>query len=181
MAGALIDNAEPGTPGAEAGLKAGDVITKLNGQMVKDAADLTRQVGALKPGDKVEISFFRDGAEKTVDLTLGSQRNEQTAMADATQNESALQLGIQLAPAKEVAGAGDQGVAVVNVDRDGIAANKGVAAGDVILDVSGKTVSQPSEVKAEIAAAKRDGKKAVMMRLKTAQGDRFVAFEFPKA
>lgn len=150
--------------------------------MVKDAADLTRQVGALKPGDKVEMSYLRDGAEKTVDLTLGSQKNEQTAMADAVQNEeSALKLGVQLAPAKEVAGAGDQGVAVVNVDPDGVAASKGVAAGDVILDVSGKTVSRPSEVKAEISAAKHDGKKAVMMRIKTAQGDHFVAFEFPKA
>ena len=135
----------------------------------------------LKPGDKIEISFFRDGAEKTVDLTLGSQKNERTAMAGATQNESALKLGIELAPAKEITGAGDQGVAVVNVDPEGVAAEKGVAAGDVILDVSGKAVSQPSEVKAEIAAAKRDGKKAVIMRLKTAQGDHFVAFEFPQA
>jgi serine protease Do len=42
-------------------------------------------------------------------------------------------------------------------------------------------VSQPSEVKADIAAAKLDGKKAVLMKIKTAQGDRFVAFEFPKA
>ena len=88
--GALVDKAEPGTPAAEAGLKSGDVITKLNGQPVKDAADLTRQVAALKPGDKVEMSFLRDGAEKTVSLTLASQKNEQTAMADAAQNESAL-------------------------------------------------------------------------------------------
>ena len=76
-------------------------------------------------------------------------------MAGAAQNESALKLGIQLAPAKEITGAGDQGVAIVSVDPDGVAASKGVAAGDVILDVSGKTVSQPSEVKAEIAAAKQ--------------------------
>jgi serine protease Do len=80
-----------------------------------------------------------------------------------------------------VAGAGDQGVAIVNVDPDGLAATRGLAEGDVILNVSGKPVSQPSEVKSEIAAAKQDGKKAVLMQIKTAQGERFVAFEFPKA
>ncbi len=180
--GALVDQAEPGTPAAEAGLKSGDVITKLNGQSIKDAADLTRQVAALKPGDKVELSYLRDGAEKTASLTLASQNSEQTAKADASQNDSApTLLGVQLAPAKEVAGAGDQGVAIVGVDPDGAAANKGLATGDVILDVSGKAVSQPDEVKGDIAAARRDGRKAVLMRIKTADGSRFVAFELPKA
>ena len=179
--GALVDQAEPGTPAAEAGLKAGDVITKLNGQLVKDAGDLTRQIGALKPGEKIEIAYMRDGSEKTVSITLASQKGEQTAKAGETQNESALKLGLQLAPAAEVAGAGDQGVAIVKVDPEGVAANKGLAEGDVILNVSGKAVSQPSEVKAEIAAAKLDGKKAVLMKIKTADGERFVAFEFPKA
>ena len=180
-AGALVDQAEPGTPAAEAGLKSGDVITKLNGETIKDAADLTRHVGALKPGDKVELSFLRDGAEKSANLTLGSQKAEKTAMASATQNDGAPMLGVQLAPAKQVAGAGDLGVVIMNVDPNGAAASKGLSDGDVILEVSGKTVSQPDEVKADIAAAKQDGKKAVFMRIKTADGARFIAFAFPKA
>ena len=180
-AGALVDKAEPGTPAAEAGLKSGDVITELNGRPIKDAADLTRQVGMSKPGEKVEIAFLRDGANKTVSLMLAAQKDKQTAMAGAAQNEGALKLGVQLAPANQMAGAGDQGVAIVNVDPDGVAANKGLTDGDVILDVGGKAVSQPSEVNAEIAAAQHGGKKAVLMRIKTAQGERFVAFEFPKA
>jgi serine protease Do len=179
--GALIDQAQPGTPAAAAGLKSGDIVTKLNGEAIKDAGDLTRHVGALKPGEKVEISFLRDGVEKTVNVTLGSQKNEQTAMAGDQSNEGALKLGLRLAPASEVAGAGDQGVAIVNVDPDSMAASKGLTDGDVILNVSGKSVSQPGEVKSEIAAAKHDGKKAVLMRIRTAQGERFVAFEFPKA
>ena len=135
----------------------------------------------MKPGEKVEIAFLRDGAEKTVSLTLAAQKNQQTAMAGAAQNEGALKLGVQLAPANQMAGAGDQGVAIVNVDPDGVAASKGLTDGDVILDVGGKAVFQPSEVKAEIAAAQHGGKKAVLMRIKTAQGERFVAFEFPNA
>ena len=175
--GALVDEAQPGTPAAAAGLKSGDVITKFNGQEVKDASDLTRHVGALKPGEKVELSFVRDGAEKTVSITLGSMKSETTAQADQAPSESALKLGVQLAPSK-----GDgQGVAIVNVDPDGLAASKGLASGDVIMEVAGKPVNSANEVKADIAKAKQEGKKSVLMLIKTADASRFVAFEFPKA
>jgi serine protease Do len=106
------------------------------------------------------------------------------------QNEGALKLGLKLEPVAQVAGAGDQGVAIVNVDPNGVAivnvdpnsaaAGKGLSEGVIILRVSGKPVSQPSEVTSEIAAAKHDGRKAVLMRIKTAQGERFVAFQFPE-
>ena len=120
--GALVDEAMPGTPAAKAGLKSGDVITKLNGEEVKDASDLTRHVGALKPGEKVELTYLRDGAEKTADITLGSQNSEQTAKADvAPTTDSALKLGVQLAPAND----GQQGVAIVNVDPDGSGGQQG--------------------------------------------------------
>jgi serine protease Do len=174
--GALIDEAQAGTPAADAGLKSGDVIVKLNGQDIKDAADLTRHVGALKPGEKIELAFLRDGAEKTASVTLAAQKTVMTAKAEAAQSESALKLGVQLAPSQ-----GQAGVSIVGVDPNGLAASKGLANGDLILQVSGKPVTQPSEVKALIATAKQDGRKSVLMLIKTAEASRFVAFEFPKA
>ena len=63
--GAIVAEAMSGTPAADAGLKAGDVITKLNGQVVDDASDLTRRIGSFKPSDKVELTYMRDGSEKT--------------------------------------------------------------------------------------------------------------------
>ncbi len=181
--GAIVDEAMPGTPAAEAGLKAGDVITKLNGKDVKDAADLTIRIGSFKPNDKVELTYLRNGDEKTAQITLADQKNEKLAKADQSQsqNEQGAQLGIQIAPAKEVAGAGDKGVAIVGVDPNGTAAEQGLATGNVILDVSGKPVSTPDDVKSGIASAKSQGKKAVMMRIQTAEGARFVAVPFPKA
>ena len=174
--GALIDSAQVGTPAVEAGLKAGDVITKMNGRDIKDPTDLTRHVGALKPGDRIELSFLRDGTEKTASVTLANLKNEQTAKAEATQSESALKLGVQLAP-----GEGHAGVAIVGVDPDGLAASEGLSNGDFILQVSGKAVSQPDEVKALIATAKQGGKKSVVMLIQMTDASRFVAFEFPKA
>jgi serine protease Do len=180
--GAIVDQAMPGTPAAEAGLKAGDVITKLNGKDVKDAADLTMRIGSFKPNDKVELTYLRDGVDKTAQITLADQKNEKLAKADSSQpQEEQGALGIQIAPAKEVAGAGDKGVAIVGVDPNGTAAEQGLTTGNVILDVSGKPVSTPEDVKSGIASAKSQGKKAVMMRIQTADGARFVAVPFPKA
>jgi serine protease Do len=179
--GAIVAETMPGTPAAEAGLKPGDVITKLNGEAVENAGDLTRRIGSFKPSDKVELTYLRDGAEKTAQITLASQKSEKVAKASSSQNEQGATLGIQIAPAKDVAGAGDRGVAVVGVDPNGAAAEQGLTTGDVILDVSGKPVSTPEDVNSGIAAAKSQGKKAVMMRIQTADGARFVAVPFPKA
>jgi serine protease Do len=183
--GALVDNTTPGTPAAQAGLKAGDVIVEVNGQSVKDAGDLTRRIGSLKPGDRVALKYLRDGADKTIDVTLASQSAEKTAKADVDQNanqkEGPAVLGVQLAPASDIAGAGTRGVAIVKVDPNGAAASQGLTEGDVILEVAGKAVSSPDEVKTDMAAARQDGKKAVLMQVKTAQGEHFVAFAFPKA
>jgi len=182
-AGALVDKVMPGTPAAEAGLKNGDVITKLDGKAVATASDLTIQVGELKPGAKIELTYVRDGAEKTAQATLANQKSDKTAANETsgTDDHAAPRLGIQLAPAKEVAGAGDKGVAIAGVDPNGAAAEQGLAAGQVILDVGGKPVSTPDEVKSEIANARSQGKKSVLMRIQTAEGDRYVAVPFPKA
>jgi serine protease Do len=182
--GAMVDEATAGTPAAEAGLKPGDVIIKVNGEAVADAGDLTRHIGSMKPGDRVELTFMRDGAEKTASARLADLKSASVAKADNAGKSDGQQtpmLGIQLAPANEVAGAGDKGVAIVGVDPNGAAAEQGLATGQVILDVGGKPVSTPQDVKSEVANAKSQGKKSVLMRIQTADGDRFVAVPFPKA
>ena len=179
--GAIVDETVTKTPAADAGLQAGDVVTKVNGQDVKDAGDLTLKIGQMKPGDKVELTLLRNGAEKTVSVTLASQTAERTASAGNPTSSVGPELGLQLAPAHQVDGAGQNGVAIVGVDPSGAAAEKGLSTGDVILDVAGKSVSTPQDVKSEVAAAQKQGKAAVLMRVQTANGDRFVAFTFPKA
>ena len=175
--GALVAQTQPDTPAADAGLKSGDVIVKFNNEAVASAADLTRKVGALKPGEKAQVTYMRDGQEKTADVTLGALPGDKMAMANVGASaKSALTLGVELAPNDH-----GKGVKVVGVDPTGEAASKGVASGDVILEVAGKPVTSAEEVKANIESAKHDGKKAVLLLIKTAQGSRFVAFEFPKA
>jgi serine protease Do len=69
---------------------------------------------------------------------------------------------------------GQDGVVVAEVDPDGAAADKGLKQGDVILEVAGKPVNRPSEVADAIAAAKSDGKKSVLVRVKSNDGERYL-------
>ena len=173
--GALVNSAQPSTPAAKAGLRSGDVVTSINGEPVSDARELTRRIAGLKPGTKIELGYLRDGGQRTATVELGTLPTETASLQrEDDGGRSSLRLGLQLAPAGR-AGAGEEGVAVVNVDPDGPAAQKGISEGDVILEVGGKAVSNPADVAAGIKQARDEGKKAVLMRVKSRQGTRFVA------
>jgi serine protease Do len=82
---------------------------------------------------------------------------------------------LALAPANEVSGAGSEGVAVVGVEPGSPAAEHGLKTGDVILQVGGKAVGSVEDVRGALDAAHTRGKRDVLMRVKTADGTRFVA------
>jgi serine protease Do len=182
--GAIVDEPQPGSPAAKAGIAAGDVITSVNGTPVKDSRDLARTIARLAPGATVKLDVLRNGTAKNIDLTLAEMPKERQARADssgqATPESGVPHLGLSLAPAAEV-GAGSQGVAVVNVDPDGPAAEHGFQAGDVILDVGGKPVSNVSDVRQAMTDARAQGKHDVLVRVKTANATRFVALPLGNA
>ena len=172
--GALVAEAQPNSPAAAAGLKSGDVITAVNGEKVEGPKELSRKIAALGPEKKVELTFMRDGAEKTASVKLGTLPGEKEAKAAplAPAEKTALaSLGLQLAPA----GGGKDGVVIAQIDPDGVAAQKGLRQGDVIVDVGGQTVSRPAEISNAIDAARKAGRKAVLLRVKSTEGVRFVA------
>jgi putative serine protease PepD len=72
-AGATIESVKSGTPADSAGLKAGDIVTKIDGVAVDNADDLTAKISAHQPGDKVTLTVTRSGATKTIDVTLGTR------------------------------------------------------------------------------------------------------------
>jgi serine protease Do len=88
---------------------------------------------------------------------------------------------LTLAPAAQVAGGGAEGVVVTNVDPNGPASEHGVKTGDVILDVGGKAVATPADVRNAINDAHKNGKRTVLMRLKSNDTTRFVAITLARA
>src|SRR5882672_6868403 len=169
--GAMVDNPQDGSPAAKAGIDAGDVITAVNGTEVKDSRDLARTISMMAPGTSVKLDVLHEGASKTMTLTLGEMPNDHQANAGEPQSSSkdtadTPRLGLNLAPAGDVEGAGARGVVVTAVDPDGTAAEHGVKTGDVILNVGGKAVSNVGDVRAALSDAKADGKHSVLMQVK---------------
>jgi serine protease Do len=172
--GALVAEPQSGSPAEKAGIKAGDVIVSVNGEAVNDARTLARRISALAPGTSVRLGVVRNGREEALTLTLGELPRERQARANVEEKENQTtdvpKLGLSLAPAKN----GGEGVVVTSVDPNGTAGDR-FKNGDVILDVNGKLVSSPAEVRKAVSDAQAGGKRTVLMRVKSGQATRFVA------
>jgi serine protease Do len=183
--GALVAEAQKSSPALAAGIASGDVITEVNGERVDSPRELARKIAALGPNATAEITYLRGGTPHKVSLKLGNlpdDKQASVAKPETDMDKSSLaSLGLELAPASSVAGAGKDGVVVTNVDPDGSGAQRGLKAGDVILEAAGKTVSRPSDVLAAVDEAKKDGRKAVLLRVKSDNGTHFVALAMQKA
>jgi serine protease Do len=178
--GALVAQPQANSPASKAGIEAGDVITAVNGKTVKDARDLAKKIGALAPKTDVKLSVLHKGAQKTITLALGEMPKSMEANASSNENNGSTgadlaKLGLTLAPAAHVAGAGSEGVVVTDVDSSGVAVDHGFSTGDIILEVGGKSVATPSDVRKEINQARSGGKRTVLMRVKKGDSTRFVA------
>ncbi|MGC2780514.1 MAG: Do family serine endopeptidase [Bradyrhizobium sp.] len=185
--GALVAEPQANGPAAKAGIESGDVITSVNGESVKDARELARTIGGLAPGASVKLNVLHKGQERAINLTLGKLPNTVEAKADTggdnaekTRGADVPKLGMTVAPASSVAGAGKDGVVVTEVDPKSAAADRGFKEGDVILEVAGKTVTSAGDVREAINAAKSDNKNSVLMRVKSGGQSRFVAVPLAK-
>jgi serine protease Do len=181
--GAIVASVNEGSPAAKAGVKSGDVVLALNGKPVKAPRDLSRAVADLGPDADATLQVWRDGAKREVSVKLGRLSDGRTASADpkGERSETIGPLGLELAPAASVGGSGKEGVAVTDVRAGSPAAEKGFRTGDVIAEVAGRAVETPADVRQALEGARKDGKKAVLFRVVTRDGARFIALEVPTA
>jgi serine protease Do len=182
--GALVSEPQKNSPAAAAGIQSGDVIVSVDGTPIHDARELARKIGTMAPGASVKLGTIHSGQDKTVTLTLGTLPAEKVASNDQdTQRDTAdadvPKLGLTLAPADK--NAGGAGVVVTGVADGGVAAEHGFQVGDIILDIGGKTVSTPADIRKGLADAKTDGKHTVLFRVKSRDGTRFVALPLGNA
>jgi serine protease Do len=181
--GALVSEPQKNSPAAAAGIQSGDVIVSVDDTPIHDARELARKIGTMAPGASVKLGTIRQGQDKTITLTLGTLPTEKVASNDQDQREvpdaEVPKLGLTLAPADK--NSGGNGVVVTAVADGGIAAEHGFQVGDVILDVGGKSVSTPADIRKGLADARTDGKHTVLFRVKSRDGTKFVALPLGNA
>ena len=175
--GALVADLTLRSPAVTAGIKPGDTILKVNDQDVTSDRDLAKIIGNFTPGKEVKLAIIRDGKPETVTVTLGVMPTDKPEMANAdtakpVANDTSTSLsafGLDVGP-----GANGKGVKVLKVDPKSQAADLGLKEGDVILKIAGQEVSDAASVS---AAMKKTGGKKVLMLVKTAQGQSFIALQ----
>jgi len=136
--GALVSQVAEGSSADKAGIKVNDIITSVNGQLVKGAPELRNAIGLLRIGDKVEIGLVREGKPRKVTAAIGERSDVTTAAADV---HPALE-GAELADADNQAG-----VVVQSVEAGSRAAQAGLRANDIISGVNRSRVTTAAELR----------------------------------
>ena len=161
--GALVSTVEKGSPADKAGLQSGDVIRKVNGQVIVSSGDLPALIGMAAPGDTVKLDIWRQGAPKELTARLVNANEKSTEVVAKKDAASQGKLGLALRPLqpeeKQQAGL-DSGLVVQQAS--GAAALAGVQSGDVLISINGLAVKNIEQVRA--AVAKSDKSVALLIQ-----------------
>ncbi|MEP7240672.1 MAG: Do family serine endopeptidase [Devosia sp.] len=176
--GAVVSQLSDDSPGGKAGLKSGDIITAVDGQSVDNALGLSRAIASKAPNTVVELTVWRDGKETKVSATLGTlketttpdDKNGKPAQPDQPDNAAVqTDVGLTLVP-----NSGGEGVLVQDVDPNSVAADKGFAVGDTILEVDNKKVTTGKDVEDALASVKASGRGTALVKAERDNNVRFI-------
>jgi serine protease Do len=163
--GVLVQEVQPGGPADKAGLKAGDIITTIDGRSIKDGEDLVNEIASRAPGSTIRLGFVRDGKPQDTTVTIGDRdkvfadlNNPQPESPDDNgggAGEAKLGVVVQEFPPATVSRIHTSGVIIESVRTGSFADLQGLAPGLVITHVN----RQPT--------ANKDQFDAVVSKLKT--------------
>jgi serine protease Do len=156
--GALVRAVEVGSPAEDAGVEAGDIITKFEGKVVEKSSDLPRMVGSTKPGAQSKLTVFRRGGNKELSITIGEIEADKPAVkaADKVEKPKASAAGQALGLAvSELTEAQKKELKVkggvkVEVAAEG-AARAGIREGDVIVQIGNTEVANVKDFDAVVS------------------------------
>ncbi len=169
--GALVSQVTDNSPAAKAGLKAGDVVLRVNGQEVKNAHALSQMIADIKPGTSVALGIMREGKEKTIDVTLGTMPTQEGETPQPSQPEKENSRGMtvqDITPdlAQQLGvNPNMSGVVITDVAPGSPAEQAGLRAGYIIVEIDHKTVQDVDEFNKIIDSIPND--KNILLRIRT--------------
>ena len=183
--GALVSDVPDG-PAKDAGIVAGDVITRFDDQPVADAGDLTRRVADAPIGEAVPVIVQREGRTETLAVTLGRREEAEAttmpASSPAPEEPSQLEtLGLTLSPLDNVMrerlglDASAEGLMVMAVDQASEAFTKGLREGDLITEAGQQKIVRLQDLEDRISEARDAGRKSILLLIRRGGDPRFVA------
>lgn len=154
--GALVANVDKGSPADRAGLQAGDVIRKINGQPIIASNDLSALIGQSAPGQKVAIEIWRQGKREELSAQLGDASDKAGKVAKADESAGKGKFGLALR-ALEPSERRDSGLAtgLVVEGVSGAAELAGVRPSDVVLAVNGTAVKNVEQVREIVSSSNK--------------------------
>ena len=195
--GALVASTTPNGPAARAGILAGDVVLTFDGREVNEMRRLPRMVAEAPIDKSVPVGVWRKGQALTVQVAVGElEAAEDAGLLNPTPAEEAPGkarphagvevMGLKLSritpelKQQHEIGPDVRGVVITEVDASSPAAEKGIRAGDVIVEVGQEEVQTPDDVASRIRKAREQGKKSVLLLLERKGDLRFVALNLGK-
>jgi serine protease Do len=183
--GALVNGVLNGGAADKAGIRAGDVIMEVDGKEVVESSDLPPIVGAMAPGADINVKLVRDGKPKTIVVklmalqegTATSANNPESAPSPSV--ASSIGISVTSVDAKTRSALGlsaGEGVQVTRVTNP-MAAQAGLNAGDVILQVGRTAVSSPAEFSAAVKGFASGDRVRLLVR--NAQSTGLITLEMP--
>lgn len=186
--GALVGDVMRGGPAEKSGMKPGDLVLSFDGKPVEEMRDLPKIVADTAVGKEVDVVVLRDSEEQTLKVEVGRLEDSERELAAATDEDEKTDgdsadappvylLGLELEPvteemrAAEELGDNIQGLLIASVEPGSHAEDKGVTAGEIVVEVGQEPVKTIEEVKARLEELEKKGRRFAMVMLTSKTGD----------
>jgi serine protease Do len=188
--GAMIASVDPASPAAQAKLQPGDVILAYDGKPIDRSRQLPRLVADTAPDTLVKLSMWRDGKDQEVEIKVAALNSNRAASPPPPEPEkpkpapSIDALGLKLAkPTIELRKQFSlpdttKGAVITEVPQNSSGAAQGLRPGDLVVAVGHEVVGSLEELQQKVAAARKNGRKNVILRVEREGNARFVALPF---
>ncbi|AQR63346.1 serine protease [Brevundimonas sp. LM2] len=196
---ATVIEVTPDAPAAKAGVRAGDIVTAINGRKVTTSTELTRAVGQASPGDNLRLEVIREGRTQTINVRSGTRPADIQAAAAGGAGEPEGQTprvtpqagesveGLTVAPVNAAARSryslpeSLEGLVITAAAEDSRAARMGFEAGMVILQADQRPVATAADFRAAVARVRQAGREGIVLLVRTPQGNRPVVLPLTAA